>query len=104
MTGAVHGIYEDADAIIQVLASRPTPDQVLSIRPSEAMQSRASELLGRSKEGALSREEEAELERYFLLEHLVRLAKARALEELERASHHLPTRSQRTCYLDPHHG
>jgi hypothetical protein len=85
VTGAVHGIYEDADAIIQVLASRPTPEQVLSIRPAEAMQARASELLGRSKEGALSREEEAELERDFLLEHPVRLAKARALEELERA-------------------
>ena len=75
---------EDANAIIGVLASRPTPEQDLAIRPSTGMQARASELLARSKDGALSRAEEAELERYLVLEHLVRLAKARALEQLAR--------------------
>jgi hypothetical protein len=74
----------DEQAIISVLASRPTPDQVVAIRPSAEMQARVSELLSRSKDGQLSRAEEIELERYLLLEHLVRLAKTHALEQLAR--------------------
>jgi len=70
-----------ATEIIAVLASRPTPEQVLALRPSEAMQARVSELLQRSKQDGLSRAEESELDRYLYLEHLVRLAKARALEQ-----------------------
>jgi hypothetical protein len=72
----------DEKAIIAVLASRPTPEQVLAIGPSDEMQARVSELLSRDKDGALSRTEEAELEKYLVLEHLVRLAKARAYEQL----------------------
>ena len=75
-------VPRDADAIIAVLASRPMPEQVLALRPSAEMQSRVSELLNRSKDGTLPRAEEAELERYLVLEHLVRLAKAHALEQL----------------------
>ena len=48
----------------------------------DAMQARVSELLRRSKADGLSREEEVELDRYRYLEHLVRLAKARALEQI----------------------
>ena len=69
-------------AVVGVLASRPTPEQVLAIRPSPEAQSRLQELLDRSKDGSLARAEEIELERLLLLEHLVRLAKARALEQL----------------------
>lgn len=78
-------VYADENAIIAALASRPTPRQVLAIRPSAELQSRTRELLNRTLEGALSRAEEVELERYLLLEHLVRVAKARALQELARA-------------------
>ena len=74
--------FGDAEAIIAVLASRPTAEQVLALRATADMQSRVDELLHRSKDGALSRAEEAELEKYLVLEHLVRLAKARALEHL----------------------
>jgi hypothetical protein len=74
--------FGDAETIIAVLASRPTPEQVLALRPSAEMQSRVSDLLQQGKEGALSRTEEAELDKYLLLEHLVRLAKARAIEQL----------------------
>jgi hypothetical protein len=67
---------------VSVLASRPSPQQVLAIRPSDAMQARVSELLRRSKDPGLSRAEESELDRYLFLEHLVGLAKARALEQI----------------------
>lgn len=73
--------YADENAIIAALASRPTPEQVLTISPSAELQARVSELLSRSKQGALSQPEAIELERYLLLEHLVRVAKARALED-----------------------
>jgi hypothetical protein len=68
--------------IIAVLASQPTPEQLLALRPSEAMQARVSDLLQRSKTDGLSRVEESELDRYLYLEHLVRLAKARAFEQI----------------------
>ncbi len=53
------------------------------LRPSPRLQARASALLARSKQGELSRQEEAELERYLVLEHLVRLAKVHAAQRLE---------------------
>jgi hypothetical protein len=76
------GVFQDENAIIELLTSQPTPEQVLAIRPSSELQARVSELLGRSKDGELSRQEETELERYLTLEHLVRLAKAHAHKQL----------------------
>jgi hypothetical protein len=67
--------------ILEVLASQPTPEQVLAIHPSPALQERVSDLLYRSKNGQLSPGEESELERYLMLEHLVRLAKAHSYKQ-----------------------
>jgi hypothetical protein len=75
-----------ATDIIAVIASQPTPEQMLALRPSDAMQARVSELLRRSKGEGLSRAEESELDRHLYLVHLVRLAKARALEQISPAS------------------
>jgi len=68
--------------IITVLAGQPTPEEILALKPSDAMQARVSELLHRSTSDGLSRAEESELDRYLYLEHLVRLAKGRALESI----------------------
>lgn len=76
--------FSDESAGMSLLASQPSPDQVLALRPSTEFQARVSELLARSKEGGLSRLEEAELERALTLEHLVRLAKAYAWQRLAR--------------------
>lgn len=76
------GDFQDENAIIELLTSQPSPERVLSIRPSPELQARVSELLRRNKTGELSRREEAELERYLMLEHLVRLAKAHAYKQL----------------------
>jgi len=73
----------DEQTIITLLASRPTPEQILAIRPSSALQDRMSELLAQNKAGSLSPAQEAELERYLTLEHLVRLAKAHAYSLLQ---------------------
>jgi len=76
--------FKDENAIVEILASQPAPEQVLALRPSPELQTRVSELLARSKTEELSRHEEAELERYLLLEHLVRLAKAHAYQQTRR--------------------
>ena len=72
----------DENAIIELLISAPSPEQVLAIRPSPELQERVSDLLWRSKIGELSRQEESELERCLMLEHWVRLAKAHAHQHL----------------------
>ena len=74
--------FQDENAIMELLTSQPTPEQVLAIRPSPELQARVSELLDQNKQGKLSRQEEAELERHLTLEHLVRLAKAYAYKQL----------------------
>jgi 16S rRNA C1402 (ribose-2'-O) methylase RsmI len=73
----------DEDQIIELLASQPSPEEVLAIRPSPALQARMSELLAQNKSGTLTRSEEVELDRYLLLEHWVRLAKAHVYESLQ---------------------
>jgi hypothetical protein len=71
---------QDESTILEVLTSNPTPAQILALRPSPKLQTRVSELLARSKRDELSRQEEAELDRYLVLEHLVRLAKSRVAQ------------------------
>ncbi|HBE19710.1 MAG TPA: hypothetical protein DEG17_24115 [Cyanobacteria bacterium UBA11149] len=78
--------FIDEKQIIDLLASQPTPEEILAIKPSAEFQSRVSDLLGQSKAGTLSAKGEAELERYLTIEHLVRLAKARAFEKLRQNS------------------
>jgi hypothetical protein len=77
--------FHDAAEIIAVLASQPTPDQILNLQPSPALQERVRDLLARNQQGMLSAQEHAELERYALLEHLVRMAKAHAYKQLAQA-------------------
>jgi hypothetical protein len=72
--------------IISLLASQPSPEQILAIRPSPLLQDRVSTLLAQSKAGTLTTREEAELERYLTIEHLVRLAKAHAYGQLQQTA------------------
>jgi hypothetical protein len=76
----------NTEEIIEVLASQPTPEQILAIKPKDALQNRVSDLLARSKAGTLTAKEEAELERYLTIEHLVRLAKAHAYKQLKHSA------------------
>lgn len=75
----------DEREIIEVLAGNSSPEAILALCASDTLQARMTELLERNKREGLSRAEEAELERYLTLEHLVRLAKARAYQQLARA-------------------
>jgi hypothetical protein len=75
--------YQDDRQIVELLASQPNPEVVLAIRSSPALQARMSELLAQNKSDTLTRSEEVELDRYLLLEHWVRLAKAHAYKNLQ---------------------
>jgi hypothetical protein len=75
--------YQDDRQIVELLASQPSPEVVLAIRPTPALQARMSELLAQNKSATLTRSEEVELDRYLLLEHWVRLAKAHAYKNLQ---------------------
>jgi len=71
--------YEE---IVDFIAAGTTPEDVISFRPSEAAQDRVADLLAREKEGELSPAERSELDHYMQIEHLMRLAKARARDFL----------------------
>lgn len=70
------------DELADLLASMD-PDKVLAFRSSEKSQLRLEELLKKNKQSnGLSKAEESEIEQFMLLEHIVSLAKARALKML----------------------
>lgn len=67
--------YEE---VIDFIAAGTTPQNVIDFRPSEEAQARVEDLLEREKDGTLSSTEKSELDHYLQIEHLMRLAKARA--------------------------
>ncbi len=72
-------VYEE---IIDFIASGPTPRAVVEFAPSDEAQARLEELIARKTGGQLTAEEQSELDHFLELEHLMRLAKARARERL----------------------
>ncbi|HEY7386987.1 MAG TPA: hypothetical protein VH640_00635 [Bryobacteraceae bacterium] len=70
--------FEGAAEVLEFLAGLPEPAEILKLRPSERLACRIAQLLETSRERKLSAQEEEEWERYEFLEHLVRIAKAKA--------------------------
>jgi len=71
------------DELVDVIATGPGAERIIGFRASTDNQTRVAELLDREKNGSLSPQETAELDRYLQLEHLIRLAKARAHHYLQ---------------------
>lgn len=71
--------YEEAVAFIAAGAS---PSDVVAFQPSEAVKERVADLIHQEKTAGLSLEEKSELDHYMQLEHLMRLAKARARQHI----------------------
>lgn len=71
--------YEE---IVDFIASGTTPTNVAAFRPSETAKERVAELIQKEKRSEISPEEESELNHYLQLEHLMRLAKARAHQHI----------------------
>ena len=71
--------YEE---VVDFIAAGTTPRNVIAFRPSEESQERVADLIEREKEGGLGQVEKSELDHYMQIEHLMRLAKARARDFL----------------------
>jgi len=79
--------FEGASDVLEMLANLPSPEEVLAIRPSATFQQRIEFLLEKNRQEGLSEEEDAEFEQYMYLEHLVRMAKGRALAVIHKRQH-----------------
>lgn len=66
------------DEVIEFIAAGTSPQNVIAFRPSEEGKARVADLIFREKTEGLSAEEKSELDHYLQIEHLMRLAKARA--------------------------
>jgi hypothetical protein len=67
--------YEE---VIDFIAAGSSPEGVVGFHPSEEARKQVADLLEKEKSGQLTPEEQSELDRCLQLEHLMRLAKARA--------------------------
>lgn len=67
--------YEE---LIDFIAAGTTPESLINFQPSEVVRERVADLIFREKNESLSIDEKSELDYYLMLEHLLRLAKARA--------------------------
>ena len=72
--------------IIEFIAAGTTPQSVADYRPSAEARQRVEELIAREKDGHLSPEEKSELDHFMELEHIIRMAKARARQILSSGS------------------
>lgn len=67
--------YEE---VIDFIASGTNPNSVIAFTPSDSVKNRVEDIIYFEKTRGLTEEETSELEHYMQLEHLMRLAKARA--------------------------
>jgi hypothetical protein len=71
--------YEE---IAELIASGGGPESVVGFQASPATREHVANLIAREKLGAITDEERSELDHYLQLEHVMRLAKARAQARL----------------------
>ena len=74
--------YEE---IVDFIAASNRPEAVVSFEPSEETKQRVADLISREKSGELATEEADELDCYLRMEHVMRLAKAKARKRLNPA-------------------
>lgn len=72
-------VYEE---LIDFIAAGVSPEQIVAFRASETTRERVANLIYQEKTAGLSKEERSELDHYMQLEHIMRLAKARAQQHI----------------------
>ena len=70
--------------IIDFIAAGTTPERVVEFHPSPEAQQRIADLLEHERKQLLAPEDKAELDHFIELEHILRMAKARARQILSR--------------------
>lgn len=74
-TGITHPVYQQ---MLDFLATRPLPEQIIAYKISTATQERLEDLLDKNREEELTEAENAELDVYELVHHSLIRLKARA--------------------------
>lgn len=69
--------------VLEVLAKLSSPEEVLALQPSAALQQYIDHLLEKNRTVGLTAAEERSWQQYEYIEHLVRCAKAKALIKLK---------------------
>ena len=77
------GGFSSTSDVLEFLAGLPSPGEILAFRPAPRLRDRVSEPLEKNRSSGLAPDEEEEWQRYQRLEHLVRLAKAKAALKLQ---------------------
>jgi hypothetical protein len=80
--GAQSG-FTGAAEVLELLAALPSPEEIITLRPSETLQAQINHLLEKNCTQGLTADEEQTWQQYQYLEHLVRIAKAQALIKLK---------------------
>ena len=76
--------YKNVADVLEFLAGLPSPKETLELRPSEDLQLKISDLLEKNRNEGLNETEEQLWASYEFIEHLVRIAKAKALATLKK--------------------
>ncbi len=63
--------------LIEFIVDNVSPEKMLSFRASEDSHDRFYELVEKEKTGTISENERREIDQFLILEHIVRMAKAR---------------------------
>ena len=71
------------DEIIDFIIKGKPPEEIISFKPSDNTNKRVEYLIYKERDEGLTPPETSELEHYLLIEHLMRLAKARAKKQLK---------------------
>jgi hypothetical protein len=66
------------DEIVDFIAAGTTPESVADFEPSQETKDHVADLIHKEKLGTITPDESSELDHFLKLEHLMRLAKARA--------------------------
>jgi hypothetical protein len=69
--------------VLEFLANLPTAEAIVALRPSESLQAQINSLLEKNQAVGLTPAEEQQWQAYQYLEHIVRMAKARAFLKLK---------------------
>ncbi len=73
-----NSVYDE----LAIFLASLSPRKVLAYKSSAKAQERVSILLDKNSKVGLTSDENAEMERYMTVEHIVRLAKAKAIQNL----------------------
>jgi len=69
--------------IVDFIAAGTTPASVAGFVPSDETKQRVADLIAKEKTGDLSAEEQDDLDHFLKLEHIMRLAKAKARKNVK---------------------